>query len=104
MTIVGRGEWYAGLLGQRDHSGDHGVYFLFEPVVLHFEVIITLAENVFELFGLAGGFFEFFREQERRRNAGEARRQRNQPFAMRRQQFFVDARLVVVALCERERR
>src|SRR6185295_16428196 len=74
------------------------------PVVLHFDVIIAFAEDVFELFGLPGGFIESVREQERRRNSGQASRQRNQSFAMSRQQFFVDTRFVVVALCERERR
>src|SRR5712692_8826835 len=101
MTIVGGGERYARLFREGDHAGNDGFYFLLEPVVLNFEIVVAPAEYVFKLFRLARGFVEFVGEQQRRRHSRKAGGERDKPFAVRRQQFFVDARFVVVAVSER---
>ena len=97
MHVVGRDELQPELLGPRDQVPvDLGL--LGKAVILHLQVKVLRAERLFEPVNRLARFRQLVLLNPLRDFAGQAAGERDEPLLVRRQQFLVDARLVVIAL------
>ena len=97
VDIVGRHQLEPHVGGPRDKLAiDLGL--LGDAVVVQLEVVVLRPERLLEPVNLVARLVEFLRHDQPGNLAGQAAAQADQPLAVLREQFLVDARLVVVAL------
>ncbi len=96
MRVVGDYQRDSGFLREPVDQG-HDDAVLIEVMILHFQEEVVLPEHVGVLVGEAAGFLVAIGEQGLVDVASEARRKRNQALGVTREQFLVDAGLVVEA-------
>ena len=97
VRVVGGDRRDAGLFGKPHEIGNQRKLFA-QAVVLHFQIEIAFAEEVAVPQGGLFGAVVIAGEQRARDLARQARRQRDQPLVVFRQQLFVDPRLGIEAL------
>ena len=97
MNVVRRNELQAELPGQRNQLPVH-LRLLRQLMVLQFEIKILRSQRLFEPVNRPARLWQLVLQQAFRDLARQAARQRDQPVLVGRQEFLVDARLVVIAL------